>query len=116
MLKDPSLLDESIRGYAALPGGHGEAWADAFRNLVRNIYTFIGERRSMESDREKIDFPTFEDGLESNCVVGRSHERPAGESGQRFIIEQWLNGGWPPPSAFPIPFPLPTCDSIGRAA
>ena len=69
LLKDPSLLDESVRGYAALPGGHGEAWADAFRNLVRNIYTFIGEKRSMESDREKIDFPTFEDGLESNCVV-----------------------------------------------
>jgi predicted dehydrogenase len=69
LLKDPALLDESIRGYAALPGGHGEAWADAFRNLLRNIYTFIGEKRSMEGDREKIDFPTFEDGLESNCVV-----------------------------------------------
>jgi len=69
MLKDPSLLDESIRHYAALPGGHGEAWADAFRNLLRNIYTFIAEGRSMERDRDRIDFPTFEDGHESNCVV-----------------------------------------------
>jgi predicted dehydrogenase len=69
MLKDPSLLDPSIRHYAALPGGHGEAWADAFRNLMRNIYTFIAEGRSMEADAEKIDFPTFEDGLESNRIV-----------------------------------------------
>jgi predicted dehydrogenase len=69
MLKDPSLLDPSIRHYAALPGGHGEAWADAFRNLLRNVYTFIAEGGSMENDRDKIDFPTFEDGLESNLVV-----------------------------------------------
>lgn len=69
MLKDPSLLDPSIRHYAALPGGHGEAWADAFRNLLRNIYTFIAEDRSMDADADKVDFPTFADGLESNRVV-----------------------------------------------
>lgn len=67
LLKDPSLLDPSIRHYAALPGGHGEAWADAFRNLLRNIYTFIAEKRSME--RDKIEFPTFADGLTSNRIV-----------------------------------------------
>ena len=64
LLKDPSLLDESIRHYAALPGGHGEAWADAFRNLLRNIYTTIAEEGAVWRD-----FPTFEDGLESNRVV-----------------------------------------------
>jgi predicted dehydrogenase len=69
MLKDPSLLDPAIRHYAALPGGHGEAWADAFRNLLRNIYTFIAEERSMDKDADRIDFPTFADGYESNCVV-----------------------------------------------
>jgi predicted dehydrogenase len=69
MLKDPSLLDESIRHYAALPGGHGEAWADAFRNLLRNIYSFIAENRSMTADADRVDFPTFADGYESNCVV-----------------------------------------------
>lgn len=69
MLKDPGLLDPSIAHYAALPGGHGEAWADAFRNLLRNVYTFIAEGRSMAADKDKIDFPTFEDGHESNCVV-----------------------------------------------
>jgi predicted dehydrogenase len=69
LLKDPSLLDESIRHYAVLPGGHGEAWADAFRNLMHNIYSFIAERRSIENDVDRIDFPTFADGYESNCVV-----------------------------------------------
>lgn len=69
MLKDPSLMDEAVRGYAALPGGHGEAWADAFRNLLRNIYSFISQGYSMENDRDKINFPTFADGLESNRVV-----------------------------------------------
>lgn len=64
LLKDPSLLDESIRHYAALPGGHGEAWADAFRNLLRNIYATIAEEGAVWRD-----FPTFEDGLESNRAV-----------------------------------------------
>jgi predicted dehydrogenase len=67
LLKDPSLLDESVRRYAMLPGGHGEAWADAFRNLLGNVYTFIAEGRAIGRDR--AEFPTFEDGLESNCVV-----------------------------------------------
>ena len=39
--KDPSLLDAEVRGYAHLPGGHQEAWADAFCNLMRDIYGFI---------------------------------------------------------------------------
>ncbi|MCI0336302.1 MAG: Gfo/Idh/MocA family oxidoreductase [Acidobacteria bacterium] len=69
LLKDPSLLDQSIRHYAALPGGHGEAWADAFRNLLRNVYSFIAEGHSMEADKDKIEFPTFADGFESNCIV-----------------------------------------------
>jgi predicted dehydrogenase len=74
LLKDPSLLDESIRHYAALPGGHGEAWADAFRNLLRNIYTTIAEGGASWKD-----FPTFEDGLESNRVVDAiTHSAHAG--------------------------------------
>ena len=39
--KDPSLIDAEVRGYAHLPGGHQEAWADAFCNLMRDIYGFI---------------------------------------------------------------------------
>ena len=39
--KDPSLIDADVRGYAHLPGGHQEGWADAFCNLMRDIYGFI---------------------------------------------------------------------------
>jgi predicted dehydrogenase len=68
LLKDPSLLDESIRHYAALPGGHNEAWPDAFRNLMRNIFTFIGEGRDpLKADG--VAFPTFADGLRTACIV-----------------------------------------------
>ena len=31
--------------YAHLPGGHQEAWADAFCNLMRDIYGFIARRK-----------------------------------------------------------------------
>jgi predicted dehydrogenase len=68
LLKDPSLLDESICHYAALPGGHNEAWPDAFRNLMRNIFTFIGEGRDpLKADG--VAFPTFADGLRTACIV-----------------------------------------------
>src|SRR4030095_4696612 len=39
--KDPSLIDQEVRHYAHLPGGHQEGWADAFANLMRDIYGFI---------------------------------------------------------------------------
>jgi predicted dehydrogenase len=66
--KDPSLLDEAVRGYAHLPGGHQEAWADAFMNLMRDIYQFIAEGRK-PSDPHPPAFATFEDGYRANCVV-----------------------------------------------
>jgi predicted dehydrogenase len=69
LLKDPSLMDPSVAHYAALPGGHGEAWADAFRNLLRNVYSFIAEGRKMDRDAKKVQFPTFADGLESNRLI-----------------------------------------------
>jgi predicted dehydrogenase len=61
--KDPSLLDAETRGYAHLPGGHQEAWADAFCNLMRDIYGCITDGKRPEI------FATFEDGYRSNCIV-----------------------------------------------
>jgi hypothetical protein len=61
--KDPSLMDPDARGYARLPGGHQEAWADAFCNLMRDIYGCIAEGQSPQI------FATFEDGYRSNCIV-----------------------------------------------
>ena len=56
------------RAYAHLPGGHQEAWADAFCNLMRDIYGFIaaGPSRPRRCRRPSR---TFEDGYRANCIV-----------------------------------------------
>jgi predicted dehydrogenase len=66
--KDPSLLDAEASRYAHLPGGHQEAWADAFCNLMRDIYGFIAAGKK-PSDPHPPAFATFEDGYRANCVV-----------------------------------------------
>jgi len=66
--KDPSLMDSDPRGYAHLPGGHQEAWADAFCNVMRDIYGFIAAGKS-PNDPHSPAFATFEDGYRVNCVV-----------------------------------------------
>jgi predicted dehydrogenase len=66
--KDPSLLDPDARGYAHLPGGHQEAWADAFCNLMRDIYGFIAAGKRA-ADPHPPAFATFEDGYRANCIV-----------------------------------------------
>ena len=66
--KDPSLIDEAAGKYAHLPGGHQEAWADAFANLMRDIYGFIAEGHK-PSDPHPPAFATFEDGYRANCIV-----------------------------------------------
>ena len=64
----PALIDAEVRGYAHLPGGHQEAWADAFCNLMRDIYGFIAAGKK-PSDAHPPAFATFEDGYRANCVV-----------------------------------------------
>ena len=66
--KDPSLIDQAAGKYAHLPGGHQEAWADAFANLMRDIYGFIAEGKK-PSDPHPPAFATFEDGYRANCIV-----------------------------------------------
>jgi predicted dehydrogenase len=39
--KDPALLHSNARRYAHLPGGHQEAWTDAFRNVIADIYSWM---------------------------------------------------------------------------
>lgn len=68
MLKDPPLLDARVRSYAALPGGHNEAWPDAFRNLMRNILGFIRDGRDPR-EADEIAFPTFVTGLRVAQIV-----------------------------------------------
>jgi len=78
LAKDPSLLSPGARGYAHLPGGHQEAWADAFCNVMRDVYDVITGRRP--ANPRPPAFATFEDGYHSACVVGavlESHRRGA---------------------------------------
>jgi predicted dehydrogenase len=66
--KDPSLLGDAARKYAHLPGGHQEAWADAFCNVMRDIYGFIASGRRADEEKPPA-FATFEDGYRAACVV-----------------------------------------------
>lgn len=66
--KDPSLLASDVRGYAHLPGGHQEAWADAFCNLMRDIYGFIAAGGKPHEGLPPA-VATFEDGYRANCIV-----------------------------------------------
>jgi predicted dehydrogenase len=77
LLKDPSLLTPAAGRYAHLPGGHQEAWADAFCNVLRDVYQFVADDRTMDEARPPA-FATFEDGYRSACVVDailESHRR-----------------------------------------
>ena len=66
--KDPSLLNEAGRRYAHLPGGHQESWADAFANVMRDIYGFIAAGHA-PGDAHPPAFATFADGYRANCLI-----------------------------------------------
>ena len=77
LAKDPALVGSISRRYVRLPGGHQEGWADAFANVMRDIYdTIAGDR-----PRDRVSppaFATFEDGYRAACVVEavlESHRR-----------------------------------------
>ncbi len=56
-----------------LPGGHQEGWADAFLNVIRDIYAVIAEPRNASRPAA---FSSFDDGYASACIVDavlRSH-------------------------------------------
>jgi predicted dehydrogenase len=66
--KDPSLMNAGGRAYAHLPGGHQESWADAFSNLMRDIYGVIAAGQTASTPHPPA-FATFDDGLRANCLV-----------------------------------------------
>ncbi|MHB1699915.1 MAG: Gfo/Idh/MocA family protein [Acidobacteriaceae bacterium] len=67
MAKDPSLMSRDARRYTHLPGGHQEAWSDAFFNVIRDAYDWIRAGALPSAKPEML--PTFEDGYRSTCVV-----------------------------------------------
>lgn len=60
VIKDPALLDESVRKYAHYPGGHPEGYPEGPKNLFMNVYDFI--RKGKDPLKDIPDFPTFADG------------------------------------------------------
>jgi predicted dehydrogenase len=79
LAKDPSLMEAAARPYAHLPGGHQEGWADAFANVIRDIYTYIANGGPRAQQRPSA-FATFEDGYRVACLVDA-------------VLESHRNGG-----------------------
>jgi predicted dehydrogenase len=67
MAKDPSLVSPEAQRYVHLPGGHQEAWADAFCNLIRDAYDWI--RAGAAAEDKPAMLPDFNDGYRSTCLV-----------------------------------------------
>jgi len=57
IIKDPALLDPKAAAFADLPGGHGEGYDDAHKQVFRMFY------RKIADPSVPADYPTFEDGL-----------------------------------------------------
>jgi predicted dehydrogenase len=67
LIKDPSLLDKSARGFAHYPGGHPEGYPDGPKNLFMSVYDLI--RSGRDPRREKTLFANFEDGYYENKII-----------------------------------------------
>jgi predicted dehydrogenase len=67
LMKDPSLLDASVRGWAHYPGGHPEGYPEGPRNLFGHLYAYIAAGKQPGTD--EADFPTFEDGHAEARIV-----------------------------------------------
>lgn len=63
LLKDPALLAEPARAYAALPGGHGEGYGDTFKQVFRRFY------QAIEDPSAAPEYPQFADGLRQLRIV-----------------------------------------------
>jgi predicted dehydrogenase len=66
VVKDPALLSAAARAYAHLPAGHQEGWADAFANVIGDIYTVI---RSGGAVSRPATLCTFADATRTACVL-----------------------------------------------
>jgi predicted dehydrogenase len=67
MMKDPGLVSGEALRYTHLPGGHQEAWADAFTNIIRDAYAWVRAGGAMSDKPTPL--PTFDDGYRSTCLV-----------------------------------------------
>src|SRR5208283_2452949 len=68
MIKDPSLLKPSARGYADLPGGHSEGYDDTFKQVFRRFYSSIAD------PNRTAEYPQFADGLRQLNILNAELE------------------------------------------
>jgi predicted dehydrogenase len=76
LAKDPSLMLPEARAYAHLPGGHQEAWADAFRNVIADAYRAIRRGACSVPATSSTTLCSFANATHTACVVDamlRSH-------------------------------------------
>jgi predicted dehydrogenase len=66
LAKDPELAWPDSKRYMRLPGGHQEGWADAFANVMRDIYAAIADPTS---SARRPAMATFDDGYASARLV-----------------------------------------------
>jgi predicted dehydrogenase len=67
LVRDPGLVDPAVRPYVSTPGGHNEAWPDAFKNTMANILTFIADGRDARA-ADGVLFPTFQSGYRAAAI------------------------------------------------
>lgn len=58
LLRDPALLDASVRPYVNFPGGHNEGFPDSFKQCFRSFYSYL-ETGNLSATAT---YPTFADG------------------------------------------------------
>ena len=63
LMKDPSLLTETARGFADYPGGHAEGYPDTFKQLFRRFYASIADPSLTP------DYPQMADGLRQMKIL-----------------------------------------------
>jgi predicted dehydrogenase len=63
LLKDPSLMRETARGFADVPGGHAEGYQDTFKQLFRRFYASIADPKA------PAEYPQMADGLRQMNIL-----------------------------------------------
>ena len=65
--KDPALVAPEVKAYTHLPGGHAEAWPDALKNIMAEIYAAVLAGRVAPTPGQA--FATFRDGHQATLLV-----------------------------------------------
>ena len=67
LAKDPALVAPEVKAYMHLPGGHAEAWPDALKNIMAELYAAVLAGRVAPTPGQA--FATFRDGHQAALLV-----------------------------------------------